>query len=286
MGPFHSIFSYRFVILTLQAFLLQYCFALYDPDTDRGIIILTNENFNSTVFHHTSPVGFDGKPLTGNLTWIIQFYNSWCGHCIRFAPVFKKTGIKTQHWNQFLRLGAVDCSYDYNRPLCARFHISSTPALRSFAPFSKDDIQGENMESQRTVTDNIYDILSIMEQSGIPEHLVALPEMSIENVWTTIPADITALTVIVESIGSSVAKECIMHLLPNLHVIMVKPAYSTNHQLLDSLTLGDQKTFPLVVFLERRLPGQRGVLSTWHFNIHHNAFVNECVICSSQPAER
>ncbi|KAG0409713.1 hypothetical protein HPB47_013185, partial [Ixodes persulcatus] len=21
--------------------------------------------------------------------WIIQFYSSWCGHCIHFAPMFK-----------------------------------------------------------------------------------------------------------------------------------------------------------------------------------------------------
>lgn len=42
------------------------------------VTVLNISNFNETVFVSPSPK-----------TWIIEFYNSWCGHCHRFAPTWK-----------------------------------------------------------------------------------------------------------------------------------------------------------------------------------------------------
>ena len=43
------------------------------------VTILTKENFDATV-------------LNKNYGWFINFYNRWCGHCINFAPHWKKLG--------------------------------------------------------------------------------------------------------------------------------------------------------------------------------------------------
>ena len=48
--------------------------SLYGP-TD-NITILNFLNFKSTV-------------LGSSTTWLVEFYSSWCGHCINFAPTFK-----------------------------------------------------------------------------------------------------------------------------------------------------------------------------------------------------
>lgn len=48
--------------------------SLYEP-TDH-ITLLNHLNFKSTV-------------LGTSCAWLIEFYSSWCGHCINFAPTFK-----------------------------------------------------------------------------------------------------------------------------------------------------------------------------------------------------
>lgn len=38
---------------------------------------LTTFNFNENVYNSSS-------------AWVVQFYNSWCGHCIKFSPIWKE----------------------------------------------------------------------------------------------------------------------------------------------------------------------------------------------------
>jgi thiol oxidase len=40
------------------------------------VVILTNTSFSPSV-------------LGSENSWIVEFYNSWCGHCIHFAPKWK-----------------------------------------------------------------------------------------------------------------------------------------------------------------------------------------------------
>ena len=49
---------------------------LYSP-YDK-IALLNISNFNETVFNEAHP-----------RAWVIEFYNSWCGHCHRFARIWK-----------------------------------------------------------------------------------------------------------------------------------------------------------------------------------------------------
>ena len=47
--------------------------------SDAGITLINHANFDSTILH-------------SNSSWMVEFYSSWCGHCIRFAPTFKELG--------------------------------------------------------------------------------------------------------------------------------------------------------------------------------------------------
>ena len=42
-------------------------------ENDIGITILDVKNFKETVLHSST-------------AWMVEFYSSWCGHCVRFAP--------------------------------------------------------------------------------------------------------------------------------------------------------------------------------------------------------
>lgn len=44
------------------------------------IVILNATNINATIYG------------TGN-SWLVEFYNSWCGHCHKFAPVWKSMAL-------------------------------------------------------------------------------------------------------------------------------------------------------------------------------------------------
>ena len=195
---------------------------------------------------------------TEDLTWVIQFYNSWCGHCIKFSRAYKGLGNKTQHWDQFFRLGAVDCAYEENRDLCTRFNILGTPAIRSFAPHSHVSSQGAIFGVKETLAELVHEVLDVLEANERPVELQTVPEQSVTQLWKTVPGTVKALVVIIEPIGSYLGKESIMHLLPNLQAVTVRRASTSNRMLVERWKVNGRE--PALVFLDRSFPGQHGKL--------------------------
>ena len=54
---------------------------LYNSTDD--VISLDNSTFFNTI-------------LSSRFAWNVEFYNSWCGHCINFAPTYKKVATDTK----------------------------------------------------------------------------------------------------------------------------------------------------------------------------------------------
>ena len=48
---------------------------LYDKTDD--VAILNDANFAAKVYN-------------ADRAWVIEFYNTWCGHCVKFAPKWKQ----------------------------------------------------------------------------------------------------------------------------------------------------------------------------------------------------
>lgn len=52
------------------------------------IVILNVTNFKSKVYKT-------------NNAWLVEFYNSWCGHCHNFAPIWKSLAANVYgEWNE------------------------------------------------------------------------------------------------------------------------------------------------------------------------------------------
>ena len=76
---------------------------LYD-ENDK-IVLLNNTNFQSTI-------------CGSSRAWMVEFYSSWCGHCIHFAPTFKSLAEDVYSWRSVISVAAIDCAMEYNMPTC------------------------------------------------------------------------------------------------------------------------------------------------------------------------
>jgi len=67
---------FHFAFKSVWSFGIGKTSGLYGPN-DRGIFNLEAGNFSSTI-------------VGSNTAWVVEFYSSYCGHCINFAPHFKE----------------------------------------------------------------------------------------------------------------------------------------------------------------------------------------------------
>ena len=55
--------------------------------------------------------------------WLVQFYNHWCGHCQRFAPIWKALAENILDWAPQVKIAAINCA-DQS---CDRYQVGLQP---------------------------------------------------------------------------------------------------------------------------------------------------------------
>lgn len=94
------------------------------------ISIITSANFSENVFGRKKQIQ------------LVQFYNSWCGHCISFAPIFKRFAADVKRWKTVVRVLVIDCADDINTNTCREMDINSYPTIKLFWVDSRPDHKG------------------------------------------------------------------------------------------------------------------------------------------------
>lgn len=102
---------------------------------------------------------------------LIEFYNSWCGFCQRFAPSWKALATDIRTWKSVMEISAFDCSDEDNSPICREFEILGYPTLRYFhehyqegaKKFGTDVKKGENVDALRN---NLIGQMLVEQQEG------------------------------------------------------------------------------------------------------------------------
>ncbi|KAL2771223.1 sulfhydryl oxidase 1 isoform b precursor, partial [Daubentonia madagascariensis] len=79
-----------------------------------------------------------GAVLNSRSAWAVEFFASWCGHCIAFAPTWKALASDVKDWRPALNLAALDCADENNSAVCRDFNIPGFPTVRFFKAFSKN----------------------------------------------------------------------------------------------------------------------------------------------------
>lgn len=161
---------------------------LYGPGD--YVLVLTSDNFNQSVFDQPHAVN-------------VEFYNSFCGFCRRFAPIWKEYAREVYPWKQVVKVAAIDCSADENNDLCRNYEIMSYPTLRYFPPYyqmgSKQfgiDVVHGPMETGKTA---LIELLS--NETAKPEswpNLAPLSVKSQENLFGEVSEDVKYLFLLYE----------------------------------------------------------------------------------------
>lgn len=91
--------------------------------SDSNILILDDSNFTSALSNKSS-------------AFVVEFYNTWCGHCTRFAPIFKEFSSAVKPWSDadIMKIAVVDCAEDRNHDICREYSVMMYPTMRFFHP--------------------------------------------------------------------------------------------------------------------------------------------------------
>ena len=252
---------------------------LYNQTTDFGVSVLTTENFNATLFA-TLPDN-DDTLCTENVVWLIQFYNSWCGHCQHFAPYFKSVANSTIPWKDFVKLGVVDCSVRKNSPLCNQYDVQMYPTMTFFPPKTKIAIHGTKFTGPHTVAGLYHGILDYLDQIQFPLEAVPVTSSNTNDLWSSLPEDKENLALIVESIDSTLGKEVLLSTLADLHALAARRITVLNKALLESV--GDvavKGPYPQLWLVDRivKTSKQIGMVQKHYYYI--SGIVKSCIASS------
>ncbi|KAJ8277767.1 hypothetical protein GJAV_G00079640 [Gymnothorax javanicus] len=123
------------------------------------IIILKPDTVDSVLFNSSSAL-------------VVEFYASWCGHCIAFSPTWKSLARDVREWKPAVDLAAIDCADEENSMTCYSFSIKGYPTLKFFHAFSKSGSKGEHLKGPhrdvRILRHQIIDMIETHKETWPP----------------------------------------------------------------------------------------------------------------------
>lgn len=104
---------------------------LYNSSEDK-VLEYISENFIKSVYRQPHAT-------------LVEFYNTYCGYCRAFAPIYIELANDVARWNNAVQIAAVDCTAEVNFKLCPEFNVTSYPSMRYFHPNLEYDAKNLNL---------------------------------------------------------------------------------------------------------------------------------------------
>ncbi|PSN30415.1 hypothetical protein C0J52_25442 [Blattella germanica] len=209
-------------------------------NSDDKVTVLNAKNFKNSVYG------------TKN-AWIVEFYNSWCGFCHRFAPVWKTLASDIYDWRDVVTVAAVDCANDDNNPLCREYEIMLYPMLKFFPANSKPDQMGIAVNKGKNADEIRYTLVELLEKEHMAGRGVDWPNITpyrnsdIKNLWKNVPKSVLFYILIFEDSESFIGTEVIL----DLHQIKSIELRSVLNQNEAVSKLMGVSSYPTIVVVER-----------------------------------
>ncbi|XP_074526946.1 sulfhydryl oxidase 2 [Halichoeres trimaculatus] len=192
------------------------------------------------------------KPTVSNSSsaWLVQFFSSWCGHCIQYSSTWKALAQDVKDWQQAISVAVLDCAQEENFDVCKEYGIKFYPTFKYFHAHSPDTnrgtiYRGADREIQ-SVRQLMVNILQNHTKLNWPDHCPPLkPHSSVELLPLLGQRSDHYTAIIIEEPESYVGREVILDLL-QFSGVEVKRALSSDLPLLDALKIS---SFPSVYLL-------------------------------------
>ncbi|KAM4615977.1 sulfhydryl oxidase 2 [Polymixia lowei] len=136
------------------------------------VVILSSSNIKPTITNSSS-------------AWMLQFYSSWCGHCIQYSSTWKELAQDVRDWDQAIRIAVLDCAQEDNFDICKEYGIHFYPTFRYLGAHSRPGdlgttYRGADREIQ-TVRQLMINFLQNHTKLDRPDHCPSLePYSSVE----------------------------------------------------------------------------------------------------------
>lgn len=191
----------RFSVL----FFLYFCF--------NSVCLARNMN---TLYSADDPLlqisGFDDfeKRIFGqnniNSSFFVEYYASWCGHCINFAPTFRKFTLSVLGWRKFVNIAVVNCVDEKNVELCRLHKVNMYPTLRYYKYGSltiEHGVQVENGDEtveylRKQLSQKLKEDPSFKGKLNMPSLQTMDKQMNEEQLWSLTDSQARHLVLIVE----------------------------------------------------------------------------------------
>lgn len=137
---------------------------------DKNVIELNHTTFKDFIFNKT-------------YASLVEFYNSFCGHCRRYIKTWRSLASDIKSWNDIIKVSGIDCSESENYELCRQYKILSFPSIRYFSPYLVDDPNekhiGQPSEHEEKDVMKVIIVDFLQNETDTPRHwpdLTSLPD--------------------------------------------------------------------------------------------------------------
>ncbi|XP_039340686.1 sulfhydryl oxidase 1 [Mauremys reevesii] len=159
----------------------------------------------------------ESRVLNSSSAWLVEFYASWCGHCVHFAPTWRALAADIQEWSPAVNLGVLDCADIANQKMCGKFGITGFPTLKFFKAFSKSPEDGMKIfhpgDSIQNLRQSIITNLEMHKETW-PPACPPLEPASVEEIQGFFQTNnVTYLALIFETSDSFLGREVTLDML-------------------------------------------------------------------------
>uniref|UniRef100_A0A8C2AP66 Sulfhydryl oxidase n=1 Tax=Cyprinus carpio TaxID=7962 RepID=A0A8C2AP66_CYPCA len=159
------------------------------------------------------PKNVDSVLINSTAAVLVEFYATWCGHCVAFSPTWKNLARDIKEWKPAVDLAAIDCADESNRKVCTNFGITGFPSLKVECNLETMQLLLLLWSDVRGLRHYIIDKLEMHNEAWPPAcpPLETASEAEIDNFFQT--NNVKLLALVFESKDSYVGREVTLDLL-------------------------------------------------------------------------
>ncbi|KAM8865392.1 sulfhydryl oxidase 2 [Synchiropus picturatus] len=192
------------------------------------LVILSSRNVRTSLINSSS-------------AWLVQFYSSWCGHCIHYSSTWKALADDVKEWQPVIQVAVLDCALEENVDVCKEFGIKYYPTFKYFRAHLPETEHGiiyrgadREVQSVRRLMVNFLQNHTSLDR---PKNFPPMdPSSSVELLPHVGQKSDHYIAIIVEDPESYTGREVILDLL-HYSGVQVRRALSSDRRLLATLNI-------------------------------------------------